>query len=151
MNDARAAFELGRDGATWIIAGVDGSQTSERAGAYAAGLARRQGSKLAIVLAQDLRTASTLGSEAAVNAAIESSHALEQDLREAITATPWPVEVELIVRPGAPFQVLSEVADELSAGLIVLGSSRPHAYLRPSGALSAQLIRARRWPVLVVP
>jgi nucleotide-binding universal stress UspA family protein len=34
------------DGPTLILVGVDGSDTSMRAGAYAAGLARRQDSRL---------------------------------------------------------------------------------------------------------
>lgn len=38
-----APFELGTDGPLSILVGVDGSTTSQRAGWYAAGLARRQG------------------------------------------------------------------------------------------------------------
>jgi len=43
------AFELGRDGPNVIMAGLDGSHTSWRAVAYAAGLARRQRSRLLVV------------------------------------------------------------------------------------------------------
>jgi nucleotide-binding universal stress UspA family protein len=151
MSDTSASFELGRDGSRWIVVGVDGTLTSERAGAYAAGVARRQGSRLAIVLARDLTPDASLGSEAAVRAAIEGYDDLERELRAAVAASLWPVEVELFVRDGPPVRVISETARELSAGLIVLGSSRQRAYLKPGGPLPVQLMRMREWPVLVVP
>src|SRR5262249_25881908 len=44
-----APFELGTDGPTSILAGVDGSTTSTRAGWYAAGLARRQRARVTAV------------------------------------------------------------------------------------------------------
>src|SRR5437667_72353 len=43
------AFELGTDGPKVILVGIDDSVTSLRAGAYAAGLARRQGARLVCV------------------------------------------------------------------------------------------------------
>lgn len=39
-------FELGTDGPSRILVGIDGTDTSMRAAAYAAGMARRQGSHL---------------------------------------------------------------------------------------------------------
>ena len=58
-------FELGTDGPLTIVAGIDGSETSMRAGAYASGLARRQGAKLALVYVQPLpNTANAMAAEA---------------------------------------------------------------------------------------
>ena len=45
-------FELGTDGPSVILVGLDGSRTSRRATAWAAGLARRQGAKLVVVFVQ---------------------------------------------------------------------------------------------------
>src|ERR1700730_13390982 len=42
-------FELGTDGPSVILVGVDESVTAWRAGAYAAGLARRQGARVVAV------------------------------------------------------------------------------------------------------
>ncbi|MGW2658903.1 universal stress protein, partial [Streptomyces sp. NPDC001478] len=41
-------FERGTDGPKVIVAGIDGSESSMRAAAYAAGLARRQRAMLAL-------------------------------------------------------------------------------------------------------
>lgn len=151
MSESQPPFELGRDGSAWIVAGVDGTVTSARAAAYAAGLARRQGSRLALVLARDVAAEVSLGLESGVRTAMEAQDLVEREIREAMAASAWPVDAELVVRAGPAAQVIAAVAEERAAGLVVLGSSRAHAWLRPSGPLSSQLIRMRRWPVLVVP
>jgi nucleotide-binding universal stress UspA family protein len=47
-----ARFERGTDGPKVIVAGLDGSESSWRAAAYAGGLARRQNALLALVYVQ---------------------------------------------------------------------------------------------------
>ena len=53
----RHQFERGTDGPKVIVAGIDGSESSMRAAAYAAGLARRQNAMLALVYVQPVMPA----------------------------------------------------------------------------------------------
>ncbi len=50
-----AEFERGTDGPRVIVVAVDGSTTSMRAAAYAAGLARRQSAELVVVFVAGIR------------------------------------------------------------------------------------------------
>ena len=68
MTEEKAgAFELGTDGPKVILVGVDDSVTSMRAGAYAAGLARRQGARLVCVYVE--RPSAMYGAAAGAGAA----------------------------------------------------------------------------------
>ena len=66
-------FELGTDGPSVILVGVDDSVTASRAGWYAAGLARRQRARLVVVYVEPVTSmvaaspagASVLAGEAA--------------------------------------------------------------------------------------
>ena len=53
-------------------------------------------------------------------------------------------------RRGDPYRELSRTADEIRADLVVIGASTGicHRLLRSTGS---RLVRARRWPVVVVP
>ena len=53
----RQQFERGTDGPKVIVVGLDGSESSMRAAAYASGLARRQNALLAIVYVQPVLSA----------------------------------------------------------------------------------------------
>jgi len=75
------AFELGTDGPKVILVGVDDSVTSMRAGAYAAGLARRQGARLVCVYVE--RPSAIYG--AAAGAGASAIAAQEQALHETAT------------------------------------------------------------------
>src|SRR5215475_5465150 len=54
MPSEESGFELGTDGPSVILVGVDDSTTSIRAGWYAAGLARRQGARIVAVFVSPL-------------------------------------------------------------------------------------------------
>jgi nucleotide-binding universal stress UspA family protein len=148
-------FELGTDGPTALVVGVDGSETSLRAAAYAAGLARRQRTKLIVVYARKKPAAVvSFGDQSgmAVRNVLEAQDEVERMLRDALrTQAPlWNLDARLVVRDGDPLTVLSEVAKEVRADAVIVGSSTGMGH-RITGSLAVRLVRAARWPVTVVP
>jgi nucleotide-binding universal stress UspA family protein len=151
----RGGFELGTDGPRAILVGVDGSPTSLRAAAYAAGLARRQHTKLVIVYASTapggmLSTLDFTG--ASTRLLRETQHDMKAQLTAAVEA--WEhsgtVHAQVVVREGSPLRVLREVAEEVHAEAVIVGSSAGFCH-RIIGSLAIRLVRTRRWPVTVVP
>jgi nucleotide-binding universal stress UspA family protein len=145
------SFELGTDGPGAIVVGVDGSPTAMRAAAYAAGLARRQGTRLIAVYARAYPAAIlTMADHSglAMNAVLETQDELEKQLREELAS--WRVDAELVVRNGDPLTILSEVAKETRADAVIVGSSASVGH-RIAGSLAVRLVRCGRWPVTVVP
>ena len=73
--ESSSSFELGTDGPSVIMVGVDDSTTSIRAGWYAAGLARRQRAKLVAVFVAPLpvRVSVRTGSRASAGAVMRFS------------------------------------------------------------------------------
>jgi nucleotide-binding universal stress UspA family protein len=148
-------FELGTDGPSALVVGVDGSPTSLRAAAYAAGLARRQKTRLIIVYARKLPAAfMSIADHAGLVAseAMAAQDEVEAQLREALrTQGPiWDLDAQLIVRYGDPLSVLSDVAKEVRADAVIVGSSASVGHWI-AGSLAVRLVRAGRWPVTVVP
>jgi nucleotide-binding universal stress UspA family protein len=148
-------FELGTDGPSAILVGVDGSETSLRAAAYAAGLARRQRTKLVVVYVRTqpaalISIADHVGM--ATKEVLDAQDEVEAQLREAVRVQTahWGVDARLVVRSGDPLNVLSEVAREVRADAVIVGSSASPGH-RIAGSLAVRLVRARRWPVTVVP
>jgi nucleotide-binding universal stress UspA family protein len=144
-------FELGTDGPSRILVGVDGSETSLRAAAYAAGLARRQGAKLIVLYVK----ASSPTPIAAPQAGVAMKQVHDQivvDLREQIdeNAPRLGINVELVVREGSPYGELRRLAEERKVDAIVVGASTQAGH-RLVGSLAAKLVRNAGWPVTVVP
>jgi nucleotide-binding universal stress UspA family protein len=149
---APGAFERGTDGPRVILVGVDGSPTSLRAAAYAAGLARRQRSRLVAVFVAEpappmsgwVPNAEALAREAAAQTDAE----LRQELRPA--AERLGLEVEYRTSRGDPVVELSRIADELPADAVLVGASEKAGH-RVIGSVAVRLVRQGRWPVTVVP
>jgi nucleotide-binding universal stress UspA family protein len=154
VDHAGAGFELGTDGPTVVLTGVDGSRTSLRAGAYAAGMARRQGARLVVVYVRSGFAAIPFAglvpdAAASVDAAgREVGEELARLIRD--NADRIGVKVKFVVTEGDPFAAITRVAEQVGAELIVVGASESAGH-RLVGSLAVRLVRSGRWPVTVVP
>jgi nucleotide-binding universal stress UspA family protein len=147
-----AHFERGTDGPKVILAGLDGSETSWRAAAYAAGLARRQHALLALVYVQPyMPTGAALGvpvSEVDTGIA-EQLMAEIRDSVERLQGT-FTVRWEFHTFRGDPYNGLTAAAEQLTADAVVVGASERAGH-RFVGSVAVRLVKAGRWPVTVVP
>jgi nucleotide-binding universal stress UspA family protein len=150
-----AAFELGTDGPKVILVGIDDSVTSLRAGAYAAGLARRQGARLVCVFVEQL--SGLYGASAAAGAGViaaqdEALGETAANLRRRAEeyAGILGVPVAFIAAHGDPYTELRRIADEVRADAVIVGASAKAGH-RWVGSLAVRLVKAGRWPVTVVP
>lgn len=145
------SFELGTDGPQVILVGVDDSITSLRAAAYAAGLARRQSARLFVVY---VRSASTMAALAPLGAASmrQALDETSEDLRRRVVegSQVIGIGIEFVTADGEPFAELVRVADEIRADAVVVGASTQAGH-RVIGSIAVRLVRAGRWPVIVVP
>jgi nucleotide-binding universal stress UspA family protein len=132
------------------VVGLDGSESSDRALACAAALAKRDGMKIHVVHAV----------EVLVGRAGGPLH-LDEDQRKARIAAQVAelkaagIDAELEVRgsiPGGPAHVITEAAERIGANLIVVGTRGHTAAVGILvGSVSQRLLHLSRCPVLVVP
>ena len=156
MTDAEGgAFELGTDGPMVILVGIDDSVTSLRAGAYAVGLARRQGARLVVVYVEQPSVIYGAAAGAGADVIAEQQRALGEtaaDLRRRVeeAGAERGVPITFVTAAGDPYHELRRVADEVRADAVVVGASTKAGH-RWIGSLAVRLVRAGRWPVTVVP
>lgn len=153
MDTGRAA--AGRGGGRVVVVGVEDSDTAWRAVAYAVGLARRQEALLALVHVLPTHPAAMFAGVSWILAADDLTAAEQLRHRVAIglTATlglPAPRWEFHILQAADVAGGLAATADELRADTVVIGTSRSLRH-RIFGAPAHRLVRARRWPVIVVP
>jgi nucleotide-binding universal stress UspA family protein len=147
-----ARFELGTDGPKVIMVGIDGSESSWRAAAYAGGLARRQNALLAMVYVQPLLAmAGAYGADVervTADVADELARQIEEHLDRVkdVYAIRW----KFLTRRGDAFAGLADAADQLKADAVVVGASEKAGH-RLIGSVAVRLVKAGRWPVTVVP
>ncbi|HUY52390.1 MAG TPA: universal stress protein [Streptosporangiaceae bacterium] len=139
------------DGPDVLLVAVDGSDTSMRAGAYAAGLARRQNARLVCLYVRPFSAVAGIGANAATSMR-EAYDDVAAELRQAVEtqAGRLGVSAEFVERDGSPFAEIVRLADELQADAVIVGASTKAGH-RFVGSLAVHLVRASRWPVTVVP
>jgi nucleotide-binding universal stress UspA family protein len=144
-----AGFELGCDGPTTIVVGVDGSDTATRALYYALGLARRQHCSVIAVYAMT----APAGYDGAIGTApYQASLKVAGELTPKIQAlaADYHVRTKFISVAGDPVTVLTEIAAAHHADGIVLGASKAIGH-KLFGSAAVRAVRRCRCPVTVVP
>jgi nucleotide-binding universal stress UspA family protein len=147
-------FELGTDGPSAILVGVDDSVTALRAAAYTAGLARRQGARVVVVYVAPI-TGMALASPAGPGVLIAESEAHDEIAKELADradrmASELGISVTFKMAQGDPYREITRIAMETRADAIVVGASLKAGH-RLMGSLAVRLVRAGKWPVTVVP
>ncbi len=145
-------FERGTDGPKVIVAGVDGSDSSLRAAAYAGGLARRQHALLAVVYVQPVMAVGTALGVPVAHTTDEIAESLATEIHTAAERVKdiFDVRWEFHTFRGDPYNGLVTAADELKADAVVVGASEQAGH-RIIGSVAIRLVKAGRWPVTVVP
>ncbi len=151
MSSPAPDSEFSTDGPSLILVGVDGSRTSLRAAAYAGGLARRQHCRLLAVYVVRIpaSAAAAPGGAAAMN---ETFDQIADELKQLMLSRTAETGVASEFRSvtGDPLAELTRIAEQTHADAVVVGASE-HLGHRIVGSLATRLVRAGKWPVIVVP
>jgi nucleotide-binding universal stress UspA family protein len=147
-------FELGTDGPSAILVGMDDTVTATHAFAYAAGLARRQHARLIVIYVESVSGPGLAapGGAALLVAETAAREEIAASLRERTeqTGKELGITVTFIAQVGDPFTEIKRVANETRADAIVVGASAKAGH-KLVGSLAVRLVRQGKWPVTVVP
>jgi nucleotide-binding universal stress UspA family protein len=134
-----------------LLVGIDGSDTSLRAGAYAGGLAFRQRARLVCLYVRTYSVATGVGI-GAIPSMQRAHDDISAELREMVEtqSARMGISAEFVEREGSPFAEIVRLADELPADAVIVGASTKAGH-RFVGSLAVHLVRTSRWPITVVP
>jgi nucleotide-binding universal stress UspA family protein len=144
---------------TAVVCGVDGSPDAQAALQVAARLAERLDLRLVVAHVAEpafvpYAAAAPFGGSAgrdALTEEVESQEEAAERLLEQVL-TPAGVVAERRAAVGVPAERLAEIADEVDAELIVVGSRGRGAFKAAFlGSVSSSLVGVARCPVLIVP
>jgi nucleotide-binding universal stress UspA family protein len=137
-----------------LVVGMDGSDPSWDAFAWAAGEARRCGGRIIAVFVAPLvepEAALSIGAPYNYQAAVEARDQMAEELAGEVArrADELGVEVSFVREKGDAAHVLTEVARFERADLIAVGRSAKMLH-RLAGSVSRRLVLGRDLPVIVV-
>jgi nucleotide-binding universal stress UspA family protein len=128
---------------TCLVVGVDASPESLAAVEWTLRLARDLGRRVVAVHAVGLLEGGHLRPHPDVAATVAAARALDGD--------PLDVEVDTVFADGVPAEVLTRVADDQHAVLIVVGSRGLGQATHVLGSTSEAVLARAQIPVLIVP
>jgi nucleotide-binding universal stress UspA family protein len=151
MSPAGAGFELGYDGPSTLVVGVDGSDTGWRALYWAVGQARRQRSRVVAVYA-DHRPPLAAPVVGVPVVDEDADRRFRESLRTTVTALgrEYGVDLRLVVVAADPVTALTTVAGDVRADVVVVGASGRAGH-RLFGSVAVRMVRTGDRPVTVVP
>lgn len=121
-----------------------------RAGAYAAGMARRLEARLVVLFVHTV-SGLTVTAPGLAPAAIAAQRDIAEELQQALAeADLGDLELTFIERTGNPYHQLRDVATAVRADAVVVGASMQAGH-RLVGSLAGHLVRDAAWPVTVIP
>jgi nucleotide-binding universal stress UspA family protein len=146
------------DGPSTVVVGFDGSESSRRALAFAAGVARRNSSTLICAHVRQARgvaigeSALTVGGGTVLEAVAAADRAVAEHLGQDVAqiAELRGVTAKFVELIGDPAGVLIGIAAEGQADAIVVGAST-HFGHRVFGSIAIRIVRHAPCPVTVVP
>jgi nucleotide-binding universal stress UspA family protein len=148
-----------RDGSgpVTIVVGVDGTEPSFRALAYATGVAQHINAR---VICAYVRHASpnpavclaAVGAEVALQAAADVASSTEAVLKASIASARHETGIDITLRvlDGDPALVIERLANDLKADLVVIGAPR-HPAMHVLTSITRRLHRKPHQPVTTVP
>jgi nucleotide-binding universal stress UspA family protein len=137
-----------------MLVGVDGSESSLRARAYAVGLARRSNAYLILLYARQTGALTSFATGVGTAAILEAEDEIAAELRRDMAMLREDhqphVDAEFLETTGSPFHALVQLATSRRADAIIVGASKRAGH-RFVGSLAVHLVRNATCPVTVVP
>jgi nucleotide-binding universal stress UspA family protein len=135
-----------------IVVATDFSDVATKALTTAAALATVHGARVVAVHVCELRPEFGLAAEDACETEDRIAAAAEVELKKAVEHCLYSrgIESEVVIRRGAPWEKIHNLATDVGADLIVIGARGQRGMPRVFGSVAERVVRTATRPVLVV-